>query len=78
MFNPLVNNFSELSDADIENKIIELGRKYWQARNPQLQMQIATILDMYKQEMQSRRAKERLRQEQENGDNGLDNLINVS
>ena len=77
MFNPLVDNFSQLSDAEIEEKIIELGRKYWQARNPQLQSQIATILEMYKQEAGARRANERLRQ-QENGDNDLDSLINVS
>lgn len=77
MFNPLVDDFSQLSDAEIEQKITELGRKYWQARNPQLQTQIATILDMYKQEASSRRATEKLRQ-QENGDNDLDSLINIS
>jgi len=77
MFNPLVNNFSDLTDLEIENKITELGRKYWQARNPQLQDQIATILEMYKQEIHSRRARQNLKN-QEDGENGLDNLINVS
>ena len=77
MFNPLVNDFSQLSDAEVEQKIIELGRKYWQARNPQLQEQISTILEMYKQEIHSRRAKQALKN-QEDGDNSLDSLINVS
>ena len=37
MFNPLVDSFSELKDAEIENKIVELQRKYFQAgANPQL------------------------------------------
>ena len=78
MFNPLVNDFSELSDTELENKIVELGRKYWQAQNPQLQEQIATILEMYKQEAVVRRSQEAQRQREQDGDNGLDNLINIS
>jgi len=78
MFNPLVDDFSELTDTEIENKIIELGKKYWQARNPQLQAQIATILEMYKEEARSRRAKAYQKQNNQDLDNGLDNLINVS
>ena len=78
MFNPLVDDFSELTDTEIENKIIELGKKYWQARNPQLQAQIATILQMYKEEARSRRAKAYQKQNNQDLDNGLDNLINVS
>jgi len=78
MFNPLVDNFDTLSDSEIENKISELSRKYFISRNPQLQQQISTILEMYKQEMQSRQAKQKLKMQEQNGDNGLDNLINVS
>jgi hypothetical protein len=48
MFNPLVDNFSKLSDNEVEEKISELGRKYWMTRNPEVQMQISTILEMYK------------------------------
>jgi len=77
MFNPLVDDLSQLSDSDVEQKIIELGRKYWQARNPQLQAQISAILEMYKQEAITRRAIEKNRQD-ENGNNDLDNLINIS
>ncbi len=79
MFNPLVDSFSELKDIEIENKIVELQRKYFQAgANPQLQQQVQAILEMYKLEMQDRRSKSLQKQNQENGDNSLDNLINIS
>ena len=79
MFNPLVDSFSELKDSEIENKIVELQRKYFQAgANPQLQQQVQAILEMYKLEMQERRAKSLEKQKQDNGDNSLDNLINIS
>ena len=79
MFNPLVDSFSELKDAEIENKIVELQRKYFQAgANPQLQQQVQAILEMYKSEMRVRIAKSAHKQSQDNGDNSLDNLINIS
>lgn len=78
MFNPLVDSFSVLTDSEIEDKISELGRKYFQSRNPQVQAQIATILEMYKEEARARRASALLKQSEQNGDNGLDNLINIS
>jgi len=78
MFNPLVDDFSVLTDSEVEDKISELGRKYFQSRNPQVQEQIATILEMYKQEARSRREIAAQRQSEQNGENGLDNLINVS
>jgi hypothetical protein len=79
MFNPLVDNFSKLSDNEVEEKISELGRKYWMTRNPEVQMQISTILEMYKSEANVRRAIEYNRQKNEqNGESGLDSLINVS
>lgn len=77
MFNPLVDDFSKLSNNEVEEKIIELSRKYFQTRNPDLQQQISVILEMYKEEMRLRNARSQLKQ-QEDGDNPLDNLINVS
>lgn len=78
MFNPLVNSFSELTDSEVEDKISELSRKYYITRNPDLQLQIASILEMFKEEMRSRRARQRLDYSQQNGDNDLDSLIKVS
>ena len=79
MFNPLVDSFSELKDVEIENKIVELQRKYFQAgANPQLQQQVQAILEIYKLEMQERRSKSLQKQNQDDGENSLDNLINIS
>lgn len=78
MFNPLLDNFDNLSDAEVENKISELSRKYFISRNPQVQQQISVILDMYKQEMRLRISKARLKDQEQNGENGLDSLINIS
>jgi hypothetical protein len=41
-------------------------------------MQISAILEMYKSEMRVRIAKGSQQQSQDNGDNSLDNLINIS
>ena len=76
MFNPLVDNLSLLEDSEIDAKISELSRKYFQAKNPDLQRQVSVILEMYKQELFTRQAKAKL--QQQNGEEGLDNLINVS
>lgn len=77
MFNPLVDDFSALTDTEVEEKVVELGRKYWMSRNPDLQAQIATILEMYKEEARARRARA-YQQSQDNGNDSLDNLININ
>lgn len=77
MFNPLVDKFDVLSDAELESKITELNRKFWQTNNPDLKTQIATMLEMYKEEMRSRRAKFYQKMNRD-GDSDLDSLINVS
>ena len=78
MFNPLVDSFADLSDAEVENKSIELQRKYFRTNNPQVQEQISAILDMYQEENRARRAKSYLQKNEQNGESGLDSLINVS
>lgn len=78
MFNPLVDSFELLSDAEVEQKMLDLQRKYFQTHNPQVQMQIAAILDMYREEARARRAKQYQQQSDQNGENGLDSLINIS
>ena len=78
MFNPLSDDISLLSEVELEQKIIELCRKYWQTRNPQVQVQISNMLEMYKEEAYFRRAKQYAKQNEENGESGLDSLINIS
>jgi len=78
MFNPLVDRFDELTDVQVEEKILELTKKYWQAsKNPSLQSQILAVLEMFKQENVSRQAKAR-QKSLENSNSDLDNLINIS
>ena len=78
MFNPLVDSFDALSNNEIEQNISSLSRKYFQTHNPSVQAQIASILEMYKLEMRVRTAQAAHKQSQDNGDNALDNLINIS
>jgi hypothetical protein len=76
---PFINNLSELSDNQIEENIFLLQRRFFQTANPDLQRQIQLALDTYKDEIQSRRAIAAQRQKDaSDGENGLDNLINVS
>jgi DNA-directed RNA polymerase specialized sigma24 family protein len=78
--NPFVN-LQELTEAQIEGKISELQRKYFMTYNLQVQMQIANMLDIYKDELRTRQAlaaQKQRQQMQENGDNDLDSLINIS
>lgn len=77
MIHPFVEDFTSLKDAEIESKIQDLSKKYFQARNPQVQNQIILILEMYKEELSTRRRK--LWEEQyQKRDTDLDNLINVN
>lgn len=73
---PLVDDFSKLKDADIETKVQELSRKYWMAHNPAVQAQISSILEMYQEELRTRRAR-MWDQQYQKRDKGLDDLIKV-
>jgi hypothetical protein len=79
MLNPLVDSLVDLTPIQLEEKIVDLQRKYFMTRNLQVQAQISNILDIYRDELRTRRAIEYQRQkEQENGNNDLDSLINIS
>jgi hypothetical protein len=74
---PLVHNLDNLKENELENKIQELSKKYFQAHNLGMQQQIILILETYKEELAKRRAK--IWQEQyQKRDTDLDSLINVS
>jgi tryptophanase len=78
MFNPLVDSFESLTDAEVENSLRTLSQRYFQTRNPQLQEQISVMVEMYREEMRARNAKAQFQKNAENGETGLDKLINVS
>jgi hypothetical protein len=77
MIHPLAEDFGQLKDADIEQKVQDLSRKYWMSSNPSVKQQISLLLDMYKTELGARRAK-LVQQEYQKRDKDLDNLIKVS
>ena len=80
MYNPLIENPLSLKDADLENKILDLTKKYhiaarmWQGS---VCDQIVTILGSLKEE-QLRRGREMLKKTQSSQDKNLDDLIKVS
>ncbi len=78
MFNPLATDFYDLSNKLLEEKYTELRKKYWMTQNPQVQAQMATLIEQMREEIRSRNARENLQQEQDQGKKGLDNLINIS
>lgn len=77
MMHPLSEDFSQLKDAEIEERIQDLSKKYWLTQNANVQRQITLFLDMYKTEMQYRRQKQ-LNQLYQKRNKDLDNLINVN
>ena len=81
MFNPLLPSLSDLTISQLEDRVVDLQRKYFQTSNPNLKQQIVVNLNTFKEEISYRRGLERQRQQEEmnkDGDNGLDNLINIS
>jgi hypothetical protein len=75
MFHPFEQNLSELKDSEIESKISELSKKYFQAQrlgSAQLLTQIETFIIIYREEM-----KRRYLTQKTDLDNDLDQLINV-
>jgi len=76
MFHPLEGDLSELKDSEVEAKLQELNKKYYQAArlgNPQVLTQIETFVTIYRDEMQKRHLAAKLSAEE----NDLDDLINV-
>ena len=74
---PLAEDFTSLKDAEIETRIQDLSKKYFATSNISVQHQISMFLDLYKSEIANRRARA-WQQQYQNGENGLDKLINVN
>jgi hypothetical protein len=72
---PLVNELSGLKDQEIHNKINDLTKKYFMTHNPDIQRQIANILDELRIELSDRNR--RIIEEQLK-DKNLDSLIKLS
>jgi len=75
MFHPLQGDLAAISDADLEEKIKSLSKKYLSAQrqnNPQVLTQLQTFITLYREEMQQRHLK---RKSDDNDD--LNQLINI-
>ena len=76
MFHPLEQDLSRFKDSEIEERIIDLNKKYFAAARmgkPELLTQISTFVTIYREELSKRYALKL--KSQYDGD--LDQLINV-
>jgi hypothetical protein len=75
MFHPLISDLTEFKDQEIENKLIELNKKFYVAArfgNQDLLTQLSTVITIYREELGKRHA-----QKLKNADGDLGQLINV-
>ena len=73
---PLAGDLSTLKDSEVETKIHDLTKKYFQTHNMEIRTQIASLLEDYNSEMSLRRAAQ-LKRMMDSRDKSLDNLIEV-
>jgi hypothetical protein len=79
MFNPLLEDFSQLKDQDLENRMADINKKYniaLRTGNSGLAMQITVVMEALREETARRQAEatKKLMQKQ---NKDLDGLINV-
>jgi hypothetical protein len=75
MFHPLETDLSVLKDNEVEQKLVELNKKYYAAArmgSQDLLTQLSTFITIYRNELSNRYAR-KLKQ----NDDDLDQLINV-
>lgn len=76
MFHPLEGDLSQLKDKEIEDRLMDLNKKYYIAArtgNIDLLTQVETFVTIYKNEL-SKRYRDKMKQQD---DTDLDQLINV-
>ena len=78
MIHPHEQEIKNYTDAQLEQKLLKLNQMYFMTDNQDMRQQMILLIDGYKLEIEARRAAARLKQEQDQGDNPLDDLINVS
>ncbi len=76
MFHPFEGDLSDLKDAEVEQRLFDLNKKYFAAARlgkPELLTQLATFVTIYREELNRRYALKSKGQL----DGDLDQLINV-
>jgi len=74
---PFINDLSGLTDSEVENKIFEISKRYFMTQNTHVREQILTVLAIYKEEIDKRRAA-LWDKTIENKNKGLDKLIQIN
>lgn len=80
MYNPLLENLSDLKIEELENKINDLSKKYFIAARHSgggIAMQIAMTLEAYRNEL-SARYRQTTIIPTKSGETGLDDLIKIN
>lgn len=75
MLHPLVGDLSEFKDQEVENKLLELNKKYYAAArlgSQDLLTQLSTIITIYREELSKRHTRKL-----KDADGDLGQLINV-
>jgi hypothetical protein len=75
MFHPLSGDLTQFKDQDVENKLLELNKKYYAAArlgSQDLLTQLSTFITIYKEELTMRHT-QKLKQ----ADGDMSQLINV-
>jgi hypothetical protein len=75
---PFMPDVSGLSDTELDNKILDLTRKYFQTvrLSPSISNQIVLLLESYKAEQQNRFSI-KLEKSRNNGDSDINDLIRI-
>jgi hypothetical protein len=73
---PGVEELKQLSESQIEQKIMRLNSMYFMTENSDVRQQMILLIDTYKVELEERRISARIKA-QESGENDLDSLIKV-
>lgn len=71
---PLLTDLANLKDSELSARISDLTKKYYMTRNPDVQWQIAGVLDDLRLELRTRSAKQ-MQETMKNSNNNLDSLI---
>lgn len=75
---PFASGLSSLSDQELDNKITELTKKYYQSLrySPSIASQVVLLLDTYKTEQQDR-VIAKAKKASENGEDEINELIKI-
>ncbi len=72
---PLIDDLNNFTDTQLQEKVVNLQKRYFTTMNVEVQSQISLLIDTFQMEIETRN---RNKKRDQSPDNDLDNLINVS